>query len=95
MSFWLNDKDRPKPKPEVFERRPDPEWRLAMKQLREKLERSLREAEAALSRFKGICAHPNHTRTAGSNTGNYDPSADSYWYDFECSDCGHRWTTPQ
>ena len=29
------------------------------------------------------------------SSGNYDPSNDCYWIDWECHDCGKRWTTDQ
>lgn len=41
------------------------------------------------------CQHPSATRTARANTGNYDPSADCYWYEFRCPDCGKFWTEDQ
>ena len=37
------------------------------------------------------CEHPNKSSKYGSNTGNYDPSADCYWIDHVCTDCGKRW----
>jgi len=41
------------------------------------------------------CPHPKAKRVPRSNTGNYDPSQDCYWYDCHCPDCGLRWTEPQ
>lgn len=43
------------------------------------------------------CEHPKKSLfyMAGSNTGNYDPSSDCYWLDFDCNICGKRWTTDQ
>lgn len=41
------------------------------------------------------CKHPNATKKHGANTGNYDPSCDHYWIDWDCPDCTKRWTTPQ
>ncbi len=41
------------------------------------------------------CKHINLTKIPGANIGNYDPSADSYWYDFECYDCGKKWREKQ
>lgn len=39
------------------------------------------------------CEHPIAmvTKKHGSNTGNYDPSADCYWTDFYCDKCGRGW----
>lgn len=42
-----------------------------------------------------LCTHPDLTKKYGGNTGNYDPSQDSYWIDWHCPDCGKRWTTDQ
>jgi hypothetical protein len=43
------------------------------------------------------CSHPPLCRTYkyGSNTGNYDPSCDSYWIDHACNLCGKHWQTDQ
>jgi hypothetical protein len=41
------------------------------------------------------CPHENVAKEAHSNVGNYDPSADRYWYDITCDDCGKRWTEDQ
>lgn len=37
------------------------------------------------------CKHKKSTFTYDFNTGNYDPSADCYWKDHKCSDCGKPW----
>ena len=42
-----------------------------------------------------LCQHINFTKKYGGNSGNYDPSADSYWIDWECQDCGKHMTTDQ
>lgn len=34
------------------------------------------------------CKHIHYLTTPKSNTGNYDPTADSYWISVECLDCG-------
>ena len=41
------------------------------------------------------CKHPNLEKTHKSNTGNYDPSADSYWIEFKCPDCNKFWMEDQ
>ena len=41
------------------------------------------------------CAHMNVEMTACANTGNYDPHADSYWYEFRCLDCNQYWHEDQ
>jgi hypothetical protein len=45
--------------------------------------------------IQDLCSHPMHQRVAGASTGNYDPSADCYWYDCYCSLCGKRWVEDQ
>lgn len=42
-----------------------------------------------------ICDHVNVKKVARSNTGNYDPSADCYWYDCKCPDCDKFWMEDQ
>jgi hypothetical protein len=49
----------------------------------------------ALRMLQVTCTHPTATKKYGANTGNYDPSADSYWIDYTCPDCGKRWMTEQ
>lgn len=48
-----------------------------------------------LAKLQATCAHPDVEKTYMSNTGNYDPTADSYWIDFYCPDCRKRWTEEQ
>ena len=48
-----------------------------------------------LVELRTLCSHPDLTKKYGGNTGNYDPSADSYWIDWACPDCGKRWSTDQ
>jgi hypothetical protein len=42
-----------------------------------------------------LCQHINFTKKCDGSSGNYDPSADSYWIDWECQDCGKHMTTDQ
>lgn len=41
------------------------------------------------------CSHPDVEKEAKASTGNYDPSADSYWYNCYCPDCGKQWREDQ
>lgn len=41
------------------------------------------------------CEHPNVTKTAKADTGNWCPQDDSYWYEFRCPDCSKFWTENQ
>ena len=48
-----------------------------------------------LKLLQSACQHPNVEKKYGGNTGNYDPSADSYWIDWKCPDCVAYWRTDQ
>ena len=48
-----------------------------------------------LSELQELCTHPDITKQYRGDTGNYDPSQDSYWINWHCPDCDKRWTTPQ
>ncbi len=48
-----------------------------------------------LAKLQEQCQHPNLISKYDSNTGNYDPSADSYWIDYTCPDCRKRWRKDQ
>ena len=48
-----------------------------------------------IEQLRLACTHPDKTGECKGNTGNYDPSADSYWIDWYCPDCGKKWMTDQ
>jgi hypothetical protein len=48
-----------------------------------------------LGELQNLCKHPNVEKKYGGDSGNYDPSQDCYWIDWNCPDCGSRWTTDQ
>lgn len=50
------------------------------------------KAQAELIALRKNCPHANQTKVHRSDSGNYDSSADCYWIDFSCHDCGKRWT---
>jgi hypothetical protein len=52
----------------------------------------LNKWEDELISLQKICTHPNASVTHDSNTGNYDPSADSHWSIHSCPDCEKMWT---
>jgi len=56
----------------------------------EQLEKEIREIQAE-------CSHPRTcvNSKSKSNSGNYDPSADSYWVEHECGLCEKQWRTDQ
>lgn len=60
-----------------------------------KIEAKQAKWENAERELQAVCTHPSVTKKACSNTGNYDPSADSYWYECKCPDCGKQWNEDQ
>ena len=62
---------------------------------REKLEAKITELHGKITELQETCRHDNLTYKCGGSSGNYDPSADCYWIDWHCEDCGKRWTTDQ
>lgn len=62
---------------------------------RDTLYRRMQRSEHDLKMLQRECEHPNVEKKYGSDTGNYDPSADSYWIDWRCPDCSKFWTTDQ
>ena len=48
-----------------------------------------------LAKLQALCPHTNVTKKHCSNTGNYDPSADSYWIEHRCPDCRKHWDVEQ
>jgi len=63
---------------------------------RERIRKNIYKWEKKLEELQhNICSHPNKETRADSNTGNYDPSEDLYWYVHKCPDCGLCWTEDQ
>jgi len=61
----------------------------------EELLKSVKDLNLLVIEFQVVCTHPNASKEARSNTGNWDPSADSYWYQCKCPDCQKAWTEEQ
>ena len=59
------------------------------------IEKKLAKLTTDLVELQAACPHTNAVHVNKANTGNYDPSADAYWTDHACPDCGKRWTTDQ
>ena len=51
--------------------------------------------DGALRELQDECEHTFATREPHASTGHYDPSCDTWWYDFDCEDCGKRWRESQ
>ena len=47
-----------------------------------------------IHKLRENCQHENPTKTYDSDGGSYYDKA-QYWIDFECLDCGKRWTEDQ
>lgn len=62
--------------------------RLAAKNIEDRKTRLISE----LKELQNFCTHPDVEKKYASNTGNYDPSADFYWIEFRCPDCGKFWS---
>lgn len=52
----------------------------------------MRNIISALQPSKPPCKHKKAIRTSRANQGNYDPSADHYWYEFLIADISGRKT---
>jgi hypothetical protein len=53
----------------------------------------IKHSQKLIQMWQSECSHDKkHLELKyGSNTGNYDPSADSYWTNIECKVCGKTW----
>lgn len=51
----------------------------------------------AIQEIQAACPNPAEHLTVkyGADTGNYDPSCDSYWGDYDCHYCGKSWRGEQ
>lgn len=56
-----------------------------------RIKRKIDEWHLKLSKLQEKCLHPNVKKEHKANNGNYDPSADCYWTEFRCPDCGKFW----
>lgn len=66
-----------------------------IQELHKEITHNLEVYNTALRNLQSICEHPNATKKGESDTGNWDRSQDSYWWIFNCPDCGKRWTEDQ
>lgn len=48
-----------------------------------------------LKQIQDKCPHTKASKIPKSDTGNYDPSQDSYWYERFCPDCFKYWHEDQ
>ena len=52
-------------------------------------------AQSRIAALRDSCTHPGAVGVHKANTGNYDPSCDSYWTEFKCPECGKFWQVNQ
>ena len=66
-------------------------------QLRELVDRVSKPYLDELEKLVEGCGHPHGSvvKVPHSNTGNYDPSADCYWFSCTCGVCGRQWQEDQ
>lgn len=53
------------------------------------------KANMKIGELQTSCTHTGVLYKFRGNTGNYDPSDNSYWIEWDCPICTRRWTTPQ
>ena len=59
------------------------------------LKRIMTRTTDKLKALQEECTHPMAEKINRADTGNYDPSQDSYWRDCTCPDCGKFWKEDQ
>lgn len=61
------------------------------------LKAEISERLEKIHKIQDQCNHPDDTVEckARSNTGNWDPHDDSYWYELHCHSCDKRWDEDQ
>lgn len=66
-----------------------------IKRKRITIDNKINQLYGKLGELQQVCQHPNVTKKYRGDTGNYDPSADSYWIEWKCPDCHKSWITDQ
>lgn len=73
-------------------------YNMTPAQVRRKLQtinRHQNKWDDAERELQASCSHPSASKKHCGNSGNYDPSADSYWIEYRCPDCNKRWNEDQ
>lgn len=55
----------------------------------------LNEIQRKIESYQSKCKHEEVVKTPRSNTGNYDPNDDRYWYECKCKNCNKYWIEDQ
>lgn len=60
----------------------------------EELQEEIRIRNEEIRNIRKECCHPlsSLTKTHKADQGNYDPSQDCYWTEFDCGLCGEQWS---
>lgn len=74
---------------------PEQKVQREIRENRESIQRHIDKANADMLELREQCMHPNVKKENKANTGDYDPSANHYWRDCACPDCGRRWMEDQ
>lgn len=62
--------------------------------IKTRYKRLLKKEDSIADAIKSLqeeCNHPDRVKKYYSSTGNYDPTADCYWIEYKCPDCGKFW----
>lgn len=62
---------------------------------RKRIEEKIEKLRKEMKQLQLNCPHVNVKKEYKGSTGNYDPSVDCYWIEYDCPDCGAKWSTPQ
>lgn len=58
----------------------------------EEIRRQITLLKSHLTNLQSKCKHKKATKIHKSDTGNWCPQDDCYWTEFDCPECGKRWT---
>ena len=56
---------------------------------------TIEKCRVRIEKIRDRCPHTNKAVKHCGDTGNYDPTADCYWDENTCPDCGKRWDSNQ
>jgi hypothetical protein len=71
---------------------------MTQEEIQEKLKHIYKKQlkwDKAEAKLQAACTHANVIHKYNGNSGNYDPTADSYWIEYACPDCEKKWQVDQ
>jgi hypothetical protein len=74
---------------------PEMKAQRLIREQHENLQAQIASFYIEIDQLREKCAHPNVVKENRGSSGNYDRSADRYWKECKCPDCGKRWTEEQ